>query len=104
VAAHFLLDAGCAEAAIPNLLLLICHVQKLGRNPLKLPIAADVVTTNANAVVQIADASHVRWRIGSVNTPWTKVVGSRRRIEPDYAPRVVVAIDLGAMRDTVRGI
>ncbi len=102
VCAIRLLDAGYAEQSVPSLLRTICLVIKPGRNPLRLPIAADVVSAS-RIVVQIADGGHVRWKVDGRDTGWIRIHAGKRRLVPDHAPRIVTAIDMSAIHDQVVG-
>ena len=99
--AVLLLEAGYDERRISSLLRVICLVMKPGRNPLRLPVAADIVGGASNVVVQVADGDHVRWKVDDRDTGWVRIRTGERQAVLDYVPRIVLGIDLRAIHDRV---
>ncbi|MDA0589242.1 MAG: hypothetical protein O3C17_14645 [Planctomycetota bacterium] len=103
VCANLLLDAGYTESRIPEILRTICLVMKPGRNPLRLPVASDIVAGANRVVVQIAEGEHVCWKVDGRDTGWIRVRAGRRQSIADFSPRVVTAIDMTSIHDQVLG-
>lgn len=72
------------------------------RNPLNLPILADVICGTMPAYVQIGDGRQVKWMINHRSEGWFKFHPSVERDE-DAELLVVVAIDVAKIRDSVKG-
>lgn len=103
VSASLLLDAGYTERRIHSLLKTICLVMKPGRNPLRLPVAADIVGGATSVVVQISDGDHIRWKVDCRDTGWIRIYSGKRYPVPHHEPLIVTAIDLSSIHNQVLG-
>lgn len=99
--AVLLQDAGYSERKIPSLLRTITLVMKPGRNPLNLPVAADIVSGATSVVVQIADGDHIRWKVDGRDTTWVRIRAGKREPMPGYTPTIITAIDMSGIHDQV---
>lgn len=72
-------------------------------NPLNLPHLGDALGGCQSAVVLIGDGTHVKWKLNHEDSGWHRFVPSVERDE--FAePIIVVAVDVGRIRDQVLGI
>ena len=72
-------------------------------NSLNLPHLGDAIGGNQSAVVLIGDGTHVKWKLNHEDSGWHRFVPSVERDE-SAQPVVVVAVDVGRVRDKVLGI
>lgn len=72
------------------------------RNPLGLPILADVIAGTMPAFVQIGDGEFVKWKLNHRDDGWYRFHPTVERAEL-AEPLVVVAIDVAKIRDSVKG-
>ncbi len=101
VCATLLHDAGFNESKIAAILRDVCRIMKQGRNPLRLPVAADIVGGAASAVVQISDGNHIRWKVDGQDSGWIQIGTSKAQMNPDHAPKIVTALDMSAIHEKV---
>jgi hypothetical protein len=99
--AAYLLDAGYKREAVRSLIGAIGKIMPTGRNPLHLPVIANVVSGQGTAKVQFADGRYVRWIIGRSTGDWIDP-GPRAKSKPDLTPRVIVELNVGEIRDQIR--
>lgn len=96
-----LIDGGCSPMAVHTFMRAIAFQQRPRRNPLNLPLISDAITGTERAIVHIADGTHVRWLIGIQDSRWHRFTPNKRS-EPDHEPTVVVALNIGRVRDLIR--
>jgi len=99
--AAFLLDAGYKRDAVRTLMSSIGKVRASGRNPLNLPVIANVVTGDGAAKVQFADGTYVRWIQGRSAGDWIHP-GPPAEAVTDLTPRVIVELNVSEIRNLVR--
>lgn len=100
--AAFLLDAGYKRDAVRNLMASVGVVRATGRNPLNLPVLANVLTGNGVARVQFGDGKYVRWIQGRTVGEWIQP-GPPAEAIGDTAPYVIVELNVSEIRNLVRG-
>ncbi|MBN8625968.1 MAG: hypothetical protein J0M17_10800 [Planctomycetes bacterium] len=98
-----LIEIGCTLEGVKNLMKGVTAFHRRERNALNLPLLAEAITGNLPAIVQIADGTHVKFRLNERTISWHRFVPS---MAPDeqYEPLIVVAIDVAKVRDIVRGV
>ena len=102
VCGALLIDSGCSPLAAKLLMKAIAGFQRQRRNPLNLPPIAEAINGTDAAVVQVADGTHVRWRIGIRDSGWFRFT-PKKESEPDHVPTLVIAMDVARIRDMIRG-
>ena len=100
--ASLMLDIGSSTDAIRWMMRAITGYYTPGRNPLGLPTIAAAINGKSTAFVQVADSSHVRWKIGTNDTGWFRFAPDKSA-DPDHEPSIVVALNVARVRDLVRG-
>jgi len=100
--AAFLLDAGYKRDSVRGLLASISRINPKGRNPLNVPVIADVITGKGPARVQFGDGRFVRWMARRSSDEWVDPAHPTKPVS-DIRPKVIIELDLGEIRDTVRG-
>lgn len=100
--AGFLLEAGVKREAVKSLMGMVARFPAPAdvRTPLRTLLAARATVWNEQAVVQVGDATHVRWKLGEEHTGWISI-RTKRTLAPDYRPKVIISVDLGQVRDLV---
>ena len=99
--AAFLLDAGYRRESIRDFMLAVGQLYPQGRNPLRLPLLANAITSNTDATIAIGDATHVRCTAGKKDSGWYRI-GNKPTADTSYIPKVVVQVDLSQIRDLVQ--
>lgn len=94
-------EIGCTIDGIKWLMKGITTVLPQRRNPLNLPILADVITGSMPAFVQVGDGRLVKWMINHRSEGWFKFHPTVER-DDNADPEVVVAINVAQIRDAVR--
>lgn len=101
--ATHLLDSGCSGEAIRWLMNAIANFYLPDRNSLHLPLMADAISSRQRASVQLADGTHVRWKIGNDDTGWCRYSPTVLP-EAEYQPCMIIAFDVARIRNLVRGV
>lgn len=99
--AAFLLEAGYKRDSVRVFLESISRIKPKGRNPLNVPVIADVITGKSAARVQFGDGQYVRWITSRADGKWVDPTAPTRAIS-DLQPKVVIELNLGEIRDVVR--
>lgn len=99
--AAFLLEAGYKRDSVRTFLESISKIKPKGRNPLNVPLIANVVTGNGAARVQFGDGQFVRWISSRSTGEWIDP-GAPTKAVSDIKPKVIIELNLGEIRDMVR--
>lgn len=99
--AAFLLDVGYRRESIREFMKAVGQLYPEGRNPLRLPILANAMVSNADATIAIGDATHVRCTVGNQNSGWYRI-GNKPTADKSYVPKVVIQVDLSQIRDLIQ--
>ena len=98
--AAFLLNAGHKRDAVREIMRSTAMIYPDGKNPLRLPLLANVIQGKSQAELLSGDGTHVRLRVGAKDSLWIACDDPKRRIK-DFRPKVTVGVDVGLIRDLV---
>lgn len=97
VCAARLLESGVRRDAVKSLMQQVGRLMKPGRNPLNLPLIAEAFFSQAEALIEYADGSHYRCRVGKTDSGWLSFDG-RLRPAPDFLPVAVISLNVSLVR------
>jgi hypothetical protein len=101
-AAAVLVHAGCRPETVRRFLYEIGRIHPVGRKG-TMPLVFDAIKSAEPTSIQIADYTHVRCKIGTRDSGWVGISSGTHERDLNFAPRAVIALDIGMLRDLVRG-
>ena len=104
VCAARLLESGVRRDAIKSLMQHVGRFMKPGRNPLHLPLIAEAFASRqVDALIEFAEGSHYRCRVGKTDSGWLCVDGKLRPAAPDFSPVAVISLNVSLVRKRLIG-
>jgi hypothetical protein len=102
--AAFLLQAGCWPETVKRFLHAASRVYPIRerRRPL-FPFVVEAIRGKQRSMIQMADSSHVRCKVGTTDSGWVAIGGKTHERDLDFEPRAMIALDIAMVRDLVRG-
>jgi len=99
--AAFLLEGGVKRESVRAIMTLIGEVLPASRTSPFIPPMTHAILEKGPTVAQVADGRRVRWLLGQQDTGWVDPLYPFKADE-NYSPRVVVSIDFGAVRESLK--
>ncbi len=99
-AAAYLLMAGYKRDGVRDLIAAISKPRPNSRNSLNLPVIGDLLVYGRSGRAQFADGRYVRWVVNEKAGDWMDSQAPSQ-LPPDWIPKVIVEINVGAIRDQV---
>ncbi len=98
--AAYLLMAGYKRDSVRELIAAISRPMPNSRNVLALPVIGDLLVYGRSGQAQFADGRYVRWIVNEVAGDWSDSQAPLL-LPTDWIPKVIVEINVGAIRDQV---